>query len=1206
VITSAQFDQLNTLDNFELGTTIVRYTLENAVNADELAANYEIDTGIVFEAGDLGLNAAESRLADVERILDGASNTPTDTPDADELFNWTVVDSASTILEAGNVPHLTRADAVNVRDEIITIAQFEALSAANFNYVRLGELVKYTLANAISVIDDGDGPLVDSYVIDLETAFDAVWTVDQGASYFAIIAGAENRDALIRSDVVVWQIEDNIGNLINGISNENPDDNAFDDDAIVNAETVRVKDATTITQAQYEELLDALNDALRLDAGEEALRITVTYADLAAAVSAQANGVLAPSDFYSITANTTYTNTNGALSVANALTEIETVKSILSGARNTLNFETVYEWSITDSASNILGVITNGVPDEVLAGADSILAANGGPNGNIRAAEYDALVDALGVEGFDYNLVVYTLAYVFDNTDNSFPAPGDLADDYFFTEDVFDINEGLGEGSEIDIATAEDYIVDVKALISGSAPGRDVELIDIYQWSVVDSFEAISDDLNREVLVDAYRIRLTDAVITSADYESLVNAYTLVEGNNPDSEGFVLGDTVVEYTDMSDAVRAVKADILAPVNSFVLDDSNTSYDAGQLSVQAAAVELSNVRTVLIGANGLENDDATVQELFDWTVTDSASNIIQAINQAHVLLADDVTVTNDQITFSQYQSLIALNNYDYQSDPVEVLYTIQQALGVLEASEPLDKSGEGDDVSYAIVVPQSPFDAGVFDVQGAQALVQNTNTAIDGASNSEQLQLDNLISWSIRDVASVLLDLVSSNEEWLIGADVVYADLDEGDDFLTFSDYLSLSGSNAFNFDVDDTPVQFSLTSLIVSGDREPTEFYYVNESASLVDLEDVTVSEARADITSIRMFLDGAINQPDGGGQWGLRDFAIWNIVDAPSSIINAIGTNAVTLAESVKLVENSGVTEAQYLELRDLENFVFDNVYTLEEALAGADVSGDYVINKDVPAVYDWLSISQAEGIRSDIESIINGAINQSDFSGGITDIFEWRIQDELDVLIAEEQSFVVQNASQIRLTDNTITTNQDEDARALFNNRYQPIDGQVVDSGEPRELPSGPVEGTPYLITNFTAGTAGDSLRIGDEATEIPGLRGGVSADFAKYDDAQAFNDGSGDIAFAVFTTAEFGANGANWLSELGLETGEVVYLLAGNSDTEDNTDDALLLRVEAGEGNSVTGDSLGVLAIFDNINLDGFSVSGENWNTNYSIIT
>ncbi|WP_281998138.1 calcium-binding protein [Halomonas sp. A020] len=1200
VISSAQFDQLNTLDNFELGTTIVRYTLENAVNADELAANYDIDTTVPFEAGEVSVDAAATTLAAVERILDGALNTQT--PNADALFNWTVVDSASAILAAGNVPHLTRADAVNVSDDIITIAQFEALSTADFNYIRLGELVEYTLANAISVIDAGNGPLVVDYVIDLETSFNDVWTVAQGASYFAIIAGAENRTALLGSDAVVWQVEDSIGNLLDGISNVNAGDTAFGDDAVVNAQTVRVT-GTTITQAQYEELLGVLGNTLRLDAGESAVKTTVTYANLNAAVGAEAEGVLAPSEFYSITGNTPYTNPNGPLSVANALTDIETVKSILEGStnRNAANFEAFYNWNITDSASNILAVIessTSGIP-EVLEGADSIFAANGGADGNILAAEYDALVNGLGEGGFDYNLVVYTLAYVFDNTDNSFAAPGDLANDYFFSEDQFDINEGLGVDSEIDIATAEAYISDVRDLIAGSVPEyRGVELTAIYQWSVVDSFAAINADLNREVLVEAYRIRLTDAAITSADYESLVNAYTLVEGNNPDSEGFVLGETVVEYTDMSDAVRAVKSDVLAPVDSFILVDSSTPYVAGQLSVQDAAAELTDVRTVLNGASGLENNDGNVQALFNWTVTDSASNIIQAINQAHVLLAESVTVTNNQITYAQYQSLVALDNYDYQSDPIEVLYTIQQALGVLEASEPLDKSGEGDDVSYAIVVPQSPFDAGIFDVQGAQALVQNTNAAIDGASNSDQLQLDSLINWSIRDAASVLLDLVSSNEEWLSGADVVYADLDEGNNFLTFEDYVSLRDSGAFSFDIDDTPVQFRLTSGIVDGTRELTEFYYVNEDTDFLDLEDLTVQRASADITNIRAFLDGAVNQPPEGGQWNVREFATWNIVDEPGSIINAIGTDAVVLAESVSLVANSGVTETQYLELSELDNFVFDNVYTLEDALAGADVSGDYVIDANVPVVYDWLSVSQAEEIRSDIVNIIDGAINQSDFAEDLTSIFKWQIQDEFANVRSLEQEFVVQNASNIRLTDNTINGNQNEEMIDAFGNRYQSIDGQVAELGSARELPSTSTEGTPYLITNFTTGAAGDAFRIGDEATEIPGLRGGVSADFAKYDDAQAFNDGSSDIAFAVFTTAEFFNDGTGLLANLSLVNDEVVYLLAGNGDTVEINDDAQLFRVEQTD----TGFDTQLLANFENLDLNNFL--DDNWNTNYSI--
>ena len=188
-------------------------------------------------------------------------------------------------------------------------------------------------------------------------------------------------------------------------------------------------------------------------------------------------------------------------------------------------------------------------------------------------------------------------------------------------------------------------------------------------------------------------------------------------------------------------------------------------------------------------------------------------------------------------------------------------------------------------------------------------------------------------------------------------------------------------------------------------------------------------------------------------------------------------------------------------------------------------------------------------------------------------------------------------------------------------FEERPELSPGGSIDQLSKTFAINGQPDGDVELITDFRVGEAlgRDELFIELETSDVEMLRGYdmsnvsdnvYSAGFGKYDVTEDGVDSATladtDVAFAVFTTAEFGANGANWLSELGLQTGEVIYLLAGNSDTQDNLDDALLLRVEAVEENSVTGDSLGVLATFDNLNLDGFSGSGENWNTNYSIIT
>ncbi|MDM7483125.1 MAG: hypothetical protein P3W96_014110 [Halomonas sp.] len=124
-------------------------------------------------------------------------------------------------------------------------------------------------------------------------------------------------------------------------------------------------------------------------------------------------------------------------------------------------------------------------------------------------------------------------------------------------------------------------------------------------------------------------------------------------------------------------------------------------------------------------------------------------------------------------------------------------------------------------------------------------------------------------------------------------------------------------------------------------------------------------------------------------------------------------------------------------------------------------------------------------------------------------------------------------------------------------------------------------------------------EALRGFEESNVIDGI---YSGGFGKYDVNQNDIDSNtlvgADIAFAVFTTAEFGAEGADWLSQLGLANDEIVYLLAGNSDTSEDPDDALLLRV------SFSGEDINTqaLANFENLDLNGFLE--ENWNTNYNI--
>lgn len=1194
VITSAQFDQLNTLDNFELGTTIVRYTLEDAVNADELAANYEIDTTVPYEAGEISVDEASARLADVESILAGADNTQT--PDADELFNWTVVDSASTILEAGNVPHLVRADAVNVNDDIITIAQFEALSAAEFNYVRLGELVEYTLANAISVIDAGDGPLVDSYVIDLDTAFDAVWTVDQGESYFGIIAGAENQAALLASDAVVWQIEDSISNLLNGISNVNAGDDAFGDDAIVNAETVRVT-GTTITQAQYEELSELLGNTLRLDATDSAAKTTVTYANLEAAVGAEAGGVLAPSEFYSITGNTPYTNPNGALSVANALTEIETVKSILEGStnRDAANFEAFYNWSITDSASNILAVIessTGGTP-EVLEGAGSILAANGGADGNILAAEYDALVDGLGNGGFDYNEVEYTLAYVFDETDNTFAAPDDLADRFFFTRDVFDIDEAVGEGN-INVAEAAGYYNAVLALVNSSSD--DLAVTDIYEWSVLDSAAAIvtaytnNDDLHPPYIQDATLVEINDtAVITFEQYGILEQ----IPGF--EIQSYTLEEAVGIYLENNSGLAA----------NYIIDDA-TAYLAEALSVEQA-LEYRNAVSIIVdeseqSARNARLDSAALDELYSWTVLDSAVAILGAADtNGRLSEAAEVSVNDDVITSSTAQELRDnFDNFVLGETPVSFTFTETRTLvqieGITENYQILPNEGD---------IPN-------FDLSGvseAEARYTETQEIVDGALNRNDVSVEQLQTWTIADADPVEL-FNARAEAWVTGADSITLDLPAGATLTPeqYEAFLVLE-----NVTLDTASVEYTLQQAVEFVDGggvlpgqavERPGSYQVESSTVFSPANAQTVSQ----VTALLGTADAVLADADNTADLDRSALFSWSVQDSAENLIASIGETAVTDADSVRVdVPEIGYEDFEALSV--LDNFNQDGLtvsYPLgelvERFLSGEDIPAAYAIDTEAPLFEAGaLDVHAAERLYDTATTLIDGAVN-SDVS--LPSLTSWIVQDTFENIYTqnivgnggEPAEFLVSDAATIYVVDDALTPGDIEDLELSlglggFEERPELAPGGSISQLSKTFAINGQPDGEVDLITDFRVGDAPgfDQVFIDLTADEFASLRG-TSPGFVKDPISGALG---AEEAFAVFTTESF--TDLTWLDQLGLEDEEVVYLLA-NEDASGES--AQLFRVE----DIGTEFDTQALANFENLDLNNFL--DDNWNTNYSI--
>ncbi|MFC2992552.1 DUF4214 domain-containing protein [Halomonas tibetensis] len=215
-------------------------TLAEALEASDLPADYAIDATAVVEAGDVSVAEAQAAFAAVTAILAGAFNS--EELNAGDLFNWNVVDSAAAILAAAEEGAVAGADAVSITDELITLAQAEALAELG-NFDGALPTVEYTLQEAL----DADS-LADSYIVDPAAVVDAgTVTVEQAQEAFAavtaIIAGADNAADLDAADLFLWNIADSAEAILD----------AQNDPAVTGAGDISVTD-NRITESQAEAL----------------------------------------------------------------------------------------------------------------------------------------------------------------------------------------------------------------------------------------------------------------------------------------------------------------------------------------------------------------------------------------------------------------------------------------------------------------------------------------------------------------------------------------------------------------------------------------------------------------------------------------------------------------------------------------------------------------------------------------------------------------------------------------------------------------------------------------------------------------------------------------------------------------------------------------------------------------------------------------
>ncbi|XQU09196.1 hypothetical protein P4544_05310 [Halomonas sp. LY9] len=231
----------------------------------------------------------------------------------------------------------------------------------------------------------------------------------------------------------------------------------------------------------------------------------------------------------------------------------------------------------------------------------------------------------------------------------------------------------------------------------------------------------------------------------------------------------------------------------------------------------------------------------------------------------------------------------------------------------------------------------------------------------------------------------------------------------------------------------------------------------------------------------------------------------------------------------------------------------------------------------------------------------MIDGAQNGADVS--VDSLMDWVVK---DTLAGYEDIGIKTNNDYLREADGVIITGSGvngeiENGEGQANR--QAFSGTDISYTEEAGFPASSyslaytLSGSDTLadpIIDFSTGAGGDQLIVELTNDEFNSLRGDGSG-FANYDTAQALGVNE---AFVVFSAEEFVNDGASWLANLELGTGNVVYLLAGNGDTVDINDDAQLFRVEESD----TSFDTQLIANFENIDLNNF----EEVNTNYSIIT
>ncbi|NOG32680.1 hypothetical protein HLB35_14595 [Halomonas sp. TBZ9] len=456
---------------------------------------------------------------------------------------------------------------------------------------------------------------------------------------------------------------------------------------------------------------------------------------------------------------------------------------------------------------------------------------------------------------------------------------------------------------------------------------------------------------------------------------------------------------------------------------------------------------------------------------------------------------------------------------------------------------------------------SPYALDNLSLRDASSTLMRVESILADAFRPEGLDADTLFNWTVRDSAEAIL--AAGDVGHLTRADEVNVTNNQ----ISLDQFKDLN--ELANFERDAEAVGYTLNEAFGAtagfetvAEDSLLDNYAIVSGSTLSNA--ITVAQANTMLDVV----DGAINNP--------LETLEWDIDDSPQTLVDNLTTPEVSQAQTVTLNETETfIVFENYQDLLDVLGAVEEGGsfalggtrvrYTMKEAVESDGLVDNYEIVPDVPYQPGSIDIATASDTLEQAEEILEGAYTPT--IERLDSLFDWTVLDSAEAILAAGDVAHLTRADELNVTNDQITLDQFTELEALAN---------YVRSGEAVEysLDGNPAIGSaPESFTDFTTGTppeGRDQLFIELADTELPQLRGYDTTDwentnFAQYtDESEALGV---DVAFAVFTTAEFTGADTGWLNDLGLEDGEVTYLLAGNGETLTIDDDAQLYRVEGG---------------------------------------